>query len=621
MYSRHWAKTGLRGVGPLVILGACVWLLGHELPTGFLATLPQHIAGVSALQWCAAILCTCASFWAVAHYDGLAHKVLNTGVPQHAARISGAVGIALGQTLGFGLLSGALARWRMVEALSLPDALRLSAFVSVSFVLAWGVVTAAICVIFPAPAWTLPLALVVIATLPCAAALLFMYPTLRLWRFRVTLPSLPLAAGFLIWALADTVFAAAALFVLLPAGAVSFAALFPMFLLALGCGLISNTPGGVGPFELVLLTALPQTDPALLMSTLICYRIVCYAVPALIAACALLAPFKRAVHAPDRPGLSDIPTDIGEAAALRQNGGTLATCTATQLALWPTGQAVTLFGDAQRSDADATLRDLDRTAQAHGKCAVIYKCNRRLAFAARQAGWQVLHIADDARIPLATYTPDIPARRHLRRKLRAAAKSGITLRTGYIDPAMQRVDAAWQQAHGAARGGSMGRFCATYVATQWVGCAYHKGQLVAFVTAHRSDRAWTLDIMRHGPEMPDGTMHMLVQTAIRAAHSAGAQTFSLAATPACPDPSHALWRWAAVQIAARSGGPGLRQFKSSFAPVWSPRYAAAANVPALILGLADIARAIHRPMPLPAPNSNAIHNVDENYELASHRAA
>lgn len=70
-----------------------------------------------------------------------------------------------------------------------------------------------------------------------------------------------------------------------------------------------------------------------------------------------------------------------------------------------------------------------------------------------------------------------------------------------------------------------------------------------------------------------------------------------------------------------AGGPGLRQFKSNFGPVWAPRYVAAPTTVALVIGLADLVRAIHRPQRIRADKSNAPHIVDENYELASQRAA
>ena len=81
--------------------------------------------------------------------------------------------------------------------------------------------------------------------------------------------------------------------------------------------------------------------------------------------------------------------------------------------------------------------------------------------------------------------------------------------------------------------------------------------------------------MRHTSEMPDGTMHALVHSAITAAKEMGIERLSLAAAPACPYTSSRFFRWSARRAVSKAGGTGLRQFKSTFAPKWKPRYAAA----------------------------------------------
>lgn len=75
-----------------------------------------------------------------------------------------------------------------------------------------------------------------------------------------------------------------------------------------------------------------------------------------------------------------------------------------------------------------------------------------------------------------------------------------------------------------------------------------------------------LDI-RHTSTLPDGTMHSLVRSAITKAKELGIEHLSLAATPACPYPSSRFFRWATRRAVRKAGGAGLRQFKSTFAPV------------------------------------------------------
>ncbi|WP_299147880.1 phosphatidylglycerol lysyltransferase domain-containing protein [uncultured Tateyamaria sp.] len=615
-------KVAARAGLPVIILAGCLFALSQKVSPDIVLSLPHQLAGIAGAKWALAALMTAGSFWAVAQYDAVAHTALKTGIAPRDARVSGAAGIALGQTLGFGLLTGAVARWRMLPDLSFPAALSLSAFVSLTFVSAWMVITALACLILPAPAWTFWPAVMVSAAVPVLIALLVWWPHIRVFGRALPLPNLLKARAILGWSLLDTAFAAGALFVLLPVGTLPFATFFPLFLIALGCGLISNTPGGVGPFELVLVAALPLDDPAPVLAAILGYRLIYYALPAGLAALALLRPCRTADRQP-LPPVAHHKAPRSEAGVVLQNGGQIARWGSSVLALWPTGQTLTLFSDPVAGSSNAALMHLRTGAQQMGHVPMIYKCGPRLAQVARASGWRVLHIADDAVIDTASYTPSLPTRRTLRRKLRAADKAGVLVGSGAPLPlgAMARIDTAWQHTHGIARGGSMGRFAEDYVQDQWVGCAYAAGTLVAFVTAHRSETEWCLDLMRHDQTAPDGTMHALVHAAIIHARHAGATQFCLAATPACPDPASTLWRWAAQQLSARAGGPGLRQFKSSFAPRWVPRYAAARSWRALAFGLADITRAVHKPPPLPRLDTSAPHVNDENYELASKTAA
>ncbi|WP_415403039.1 phosphatidylglycerol lysyltransferase domain-containing protein [Tateyamaria sp. SN3-11] len=607
----------------MLILSACVLLLGQKLSHDVLIALPDQLRDITFAQWALAALLTAGSFWAVGQYDRLAHKALDTSIRSSHAVASGAASIALGQTLGFGVVTSALARWRLLPDLNLGGAARLSGFVSITFVVAWALVTALACLILPAPGWSFWPSLFGVAALPCLLAALFLWPDVKLAGRRVPLPSLPLAFAILGWTVADTFLAAGTLFVLLPPDTLDFATLLPLFLIALGSGLISNTPGGVGPFELVLLSALPWAEPAPLLAAILAYRVIYYALPATLAGLALLRPLPKrglgalpaAVHADSAPR--------SEVAVVHQNGGHYAQRGNSTFALWPTGQTMTLFTDPIAGRPNQAIAHLRDVAGQTGRIPAVYKCRARLGASARERGWRVIHMADEAHIDLAEYTLDTPDRRTLRRKLRAADKARVLIRTGPPLPpaAMARVDRAWQALHGRAKGGSMGRYCPDYVKNQWVGCAYVDGHLVAFATAHRGQDEWCLDIMRHDRNVPDGTMHALVHAGVMAARNAGATTFSLAATPACPDPASRFWRWAAVKVSAHSGSLGLRQFKSSFAPRWVPLYSAARSWGALALTLADIARAIHAPRPLPRANANAPHDIVENYEVASQDAA
>jgi len=88
----------------------------------------------------------------------------------------------------------------------------------------------------------------------------------------------------------DTIPAAIALWVLIPADlAPSLFHVIPVYLAALGLGLISSSPGGLGVLELTCLMALPVLPPEQLVAALIAYRGIYFGVPAVIAAAMLVA--------------------------------------------------------------------------------------------------------------------------------------------------------------------------------------------------------------------------------------------------------------------------------------------------------------------------------------------
>jgi phosphatidylglycerol lysyltransferase len=121
------------------------------------------------------------------------------------------------------------------------------------------------------------------------------------------------------------------------------------------------------------------------------------------------------------------------------------------------------------------------------------------------------------------------------------------------------------------------------------------GQLLGFVTVHATPREHTLDLMRAGPDVPDGLMYLLVSNAIEAAGRSGVPRFSLAAVPVAPDVADpAPLRVLRRRLETASGAGGLRHFKQAFAPRWETLYIAAPSLLALAAGALDVAREITR---------------------------
>lgn len=621
----------------------CLYLVARHLDDLSFRHVLHDLEAVTPGQWLGAAIATGLSFWALARYDVLAHRHLCTGVPPARAAASGACAVALGQTLGFGLLTGALARWRALEEISLARATMVTGVVTALFLGTWAVLTALVCLVLPIPGLPLWPPLLILAAATGYASLSFLRPRLRIATRHLDLPSLRTIAAGLVFCAIDTAAAALAFWLLLPIGlAPDFWAFYPVFLVALGVGLFLGTPGGVGPFELSLLTFLPNTAQTQLVAAVLAFRILYYAAPAGLAAYYLLRPSRlprdRAPQSAGRllrpgarlAGVSAAPAGLG---VLRQNGGAILSNAAGLWGVAATGQTITALGDPISGTTAGLAPSLKELARIRNRTACAYGISARSAAGLRRAGWAVAHVSDEAWIDTATHDLSGPGHRQLRRKLRHVERAGLRIsapKTALPFGAMADVDAAWAARHGPARGFSMGRFSAAYLAHQRVFLAWHSSRLDAFVSFHVGAQDWALDLMRARPGSADGVMHTLTQTAIETAALNGVARVSLAAVPArpsTPTPAPTIsgpHGWLRQQMFQRGHGPGLAQFKSCFAPHWRPLYVAAPTAPLLALACADLALTIHRcdqrQFPLLPPSlPQQTHNEHEDIGIVSPR--
>lgn len=595
---------------PFAILAGCIWLLSDIIDPELLTELPGMLMSMKAeVLMMSALLCAL-SFWAVARYDEVAHRHFQTGVDPVAARHSGFAAIAMGQTIGFGIFTGAIVRWRVLPCLKPLQALQLSSFAALTFMPALFFFTALINLMFLPISWWSALALCAVLAMPAIFAVLSFAPICAALRTKGVIPSVRAMGAIMSWTILDVVTAAAAIFLLLPASTIGFEQFLPVFLLALSAALLSGSPGGVGPFEIVLIALLPQIPMADLLVAIVCFRALYYAVPAILAVTYLLRPCttaKTSTAPAPRPFDGTLPAEMG---MLSQNNGIVASFDAGALGLLPTAQTITQVFDPVDLHLDCATAYLSKIATCENKLPLVYKCSAGTALGLRKMDWRIWRIAQDAILDVGSYDLSTPSRRRLRRSLRQADKAGLRVvhQANLPIAQMAQLDSAWQALHGAAQGTTMGRFSPAYVAEQEVFLAYLGNQLVGFASFHRNADSLCLDLMRHAKDLPQGSMHALVQSAIDFAQHAKLSTVSLAAVPDVPKGLLSL-----PGMRQRFDRSGLLQFKNSFAPQWCPRYAAAPSFGALIIGLADMTLAIHCPAPLITAES--AHNQDEDYEV------
>lgn len=586
----------------------CLFFLLKKLDGINLAEVELAISAIEPWQWAAAFVATALSFATVGQYDALFHRWLKTGVSAKRAIISGASSIALAQTAGFGLITGTLARWRMLPDLSLSQAFKLTNYVSISFMVALGVVVAAALAVSPSAGATTSygFASVAITILVVAVALSFWRPS---W-LPFELPPIGLAGRLLALTTLDIAFAALALFILLPLETeIAFSTLLVAYAVALSAGLLTGSPGGVGPFELCLIAMLPSLAEPDLVAAVLGYRLVYYAIPACIALIFLARPQPAdKAHRSQRKSRSVIVR--AEAMGLaRQHGHQIAFGTHAALHMAEASQTLVSIGDpASGGRLKSSDFDLLRTS-ANETCRfpAFYKIGPRSAAIARNQGWTVMPVSEEAWLDPRHFTTDGSKRRQLRRKLKHAEKAMVKVVSAPELPLEQMAQVAdgWRSRNGGERGFSMGRFDAAYVGKQKCFLAYANNRLIAFVTFHSSKEEWVLDLMRSRAELPDGTMHALLHTAIETAKAAGVVRLSLAAMPLAHP---------AKVVKLAQDMDGLRRFKLCFAPNTTPLYLAAPNAFVLGIAAADILCQIRFPSPLnPPPPSRVLQKLQSRF--------
>ncbi|QGX98309.1 DUF2156 domain-containing protein [Roseovarius faecimaris] len=611
------ARPLARLLVPLLIGAGCLWLLSRQMERSSLAGIGPAQATLPLPQWIGALAATALSFWALGRYDVIFHRMIGTGTRDGDAVLSGASSIAIAQVLGMGVLTGALVRWRILPGLSPAQATKIAFGVAVSFLICLLALVAIMAFVAPSPLAPTPLAAVVIFIIFICIILGILYPETTLLKHRIAAPPLRAALWMMLFSALDTAAAATALYLLLPTGsALAWPVVYMAYLLSLCAALFTGTPGGVGPFELVLLTCLPAVPEAELLAGIVAFRLIYYALPALLAIRFLAVPLRHPPRAQDglRP-LSDAALHEAPRAELgvcRQNGARSLSFGGAELAVLTLPQTVTALFDPLRGKSRAMLPALAAQAQRENRWPLVYKCSAGMALHGRKLGWSVLHIADEAVIDPLRFDPSGPAFRQLRRKLRQAEKAGICVArcTEPQRPELRRIDAEWQAENGAARGLSMGRFCPGYLRDHHIYIARHGDEIVGFISLHANAQEVCLDLMRTRASAPNGTVHLMIQTAISQAAAAGYRRFSLAALPCRAGPDDSPLRRLALRLTRPGNAEGLARFKSCFAPRLQPLYAMAPHGPALALGLADLALAIRR------DGSDRVHDDHEENAFA-----
>lgn len=273
-----------------------------DLTAALHATPPSAIAAALAL--------TGLSFAALSVYDVGALAFVGRKVPAAVVALTSFCAYAVGNTAGFGPLTAGAIRYRLYTRRGVePDEVaQIVAFVTVAFGLGLAGVAGLGLVAVAGEIAALPipvnlaralgaLILIGLGALCLAAG---KGREILLFHRRVRLPSRLILLRQFLATLIDVSASAAVLWVLLPGGMIGLPAFVAIYAVAIGLGVLSHVPAGLGVFETVMIAALgPHLGPDAILGALVLYRVIYHLAPLALAAFAVtVLELRRAAAIP-----------------------------------------------------------------------------------------------------------------------------------------------------------------------------------------------------------------------------------------------------------------------------------------------------------------------------------
>ncbi|KQV66086.1 bifunctional lysylphosphatidylglycerol flippase/synthetase MprF [Rhizobium sp. Root1220] len=261
----------------------------------------QALAATKVSSILLALLFTGLSFMALICYDINAIDYVGRKLPLPQVALTAFSAYAVGNTAGFGALSGGAIRYRAYSRLGLkPEEIgRVIAFVTLSFGLGLaGVAAIALLVIADqiAPLINVSsflLRLVAGAIIAALGVVLIIGRgdrALKIGPIAIRLPdSRTWSRQFLVTAF-DIAASATVLYVLLPQTAIGWPVFLAVYAIAVGLGVLSHVPAGLGVFETVIIAALGSAvNIDAVLGSLVLYRLIYHVLPLLLAVLAVSA--------------------------------------------------------------------------------------------------------------------------------------------------------------------------------------------------------------------------------------------------------------------------------------------------------------------------------------------
>lgn len=227
---------------------------------------------------------------------------------------------------------------------------------------------------------------------------------------------------------------------------------------------------------------------------------------------------------------------------------------------------------------------------------------RRVLYA--ELGLVLTPLGEEARVELAGFSLDGPAQRELRQSRGKLLRQGCRFEilppqdVPAVLPALAHISRSWlarKATH--EKGFSNASFDAAYLERFPIAVVRRDDAVIAFANlwlgAGREELS--VDLMRHEPDAPNGTMDFLFTELLLWGRGQGYRWFNFGMAPLAGLDAHAssaLWPQVGGFVYRHAEHfyhfEGLRRFKAKFAPVWTPLYLASPGGLALAPVLVDV---------------------------------
>ena len=288
----------LKKLAPLAIITifmGAIWLLSKELKHYDLHQIRSAIAHIPGWRLWAAAGLTIFNYLILIGYDFLAVRAIQHPLPLRKISLASFTGFVISYNFG-ALLGGTSVRYRLYSAwgLSAVEILQLVIMLGTTYWIGVFALAGAVFVLhpFPVPA-SLHLPFVNVQSigygLLAVAAIYAALPFIRKSPIAVKgiefrFPKTSMTLLQLLVSAVDLMLVGAILYTLLaPDLTIGYPEFLGMFLLATVAVVLSHVPGGVGVFELVILTLVASPSSAKILAGLLVFRVIYYLIPLFIA--------------------------------------------------------------------------------------------------------------------------------------------------------------------------------------------------------------------------------------------------------------------------------------------------------------------------------------------------